>query len=62
MMDSSNLEQNSPMVLDDTIKFSIRTEMFEDEDDEELKQRQIIEKRENLLVNYDEYKVIHYLS
>jgi len=56
MMDSSNLEQNSPMVLDDTIKFSTRTEMFEDEDDEELKQRQIIEERENLLVNCNEYK------
>ena len=60
MMDSSTLEQNSPMVLDDTIKFSSssdRSELIEEEDEEELKQRQIIEERENLLVNCDEYKV-----
>jgi len=59
MMDSSTLEQNSPMVLDDTIKFSSssdRSELIEEGDEEELKQRQIIEERENLLVNCDEYK------
>jgi hypothetical protein len=64
MMDSSSLEQNSPMILDDTIKFSSgsdRSELPEQEDDdddsEELKRRQIIQEREDLLVNCDEYKV-----
>lgn len=66
MMDSSNLEQNSPMVLDDTIKFSSssdRSELLEEEDDEEVKKLQIIEERENLLVNCDEYKdeILNYM-
>lgn len=57
MMDSS---VNSPMVLDDTIKFSSsdssELEIDSVEDSEEAKQIRLIEERENLLVNCDEYK------
>jgi len=57
IMDSSNTD-GSPMVLDDTIKFSSDSSELQEEDceSEEAKQNQLIEERENLLVNCNEYK------
>lgn len=56
-----NVMMDSPMVLDDTIKYATGAECDEveaksDEDSEEAKAQQIIEERENLLVNCNEYK------
>ena len=59
-MDNSNID-NSPMVLDETVKFSSDSselQIDEDEEDsEEAKLCAIIEEREALLVNCNEYKV-----
>lgn len=58
ILEKSSLE-NSPMVLDDTIKFSSDSseiQVDEEEELEEAKQCAIIEEREALLVNCIEYK------
>lgn len=55
----NEIPDNSPMVLDDTIKFHTDTDTSSEpaeEYDEELKEVKLIEERDNLLVNCNEYK------
>lgn len=50
------IPDNSPMVLDDTIKLHTSSELTEETDSEEAKEAKLIGERENLLVNCNEYK------
>lgn len=58
MTDGSQNDQCSPMILDDTIKFQSYSSDQElaEEDDSDDKARQIIQEREELLVNCNDYK------